>query len=48
MVLAALQRTDVFKVTAKMSRQGKAELSIHELKLMYLQCKELGVYVPAV
>lgn len=43
MVLAALQRTDVFKVTAKMSRQGKAEL-----KLMYLQCKQLGVYVPAV
>ena len=47
-VLAASQTTDVFKVTTEMPRHEKAELSINELKLMYLQYKELGVFVAAV
>lgn len=32
----------MFKATAEMSRQEQAQLSIDELMLMYLQCKESG------
>lgn len=48
MVLAASRRTDVFKATAEMSSQEKAELSISDLKLIYLQCNELGASIAAV